>query len=691
MKSDLPMKTRRLSAAKSVFFLLAGFVSLIVSATAQPTVLWEAYNDYRPSELTHPNVTGYDLRVLDDGGTLVNFKTGTLLNATVYVISESAPDDFGANSPVNAGSPADLLFSGKVDIGNSGLPGLRNSTDVSLVLLFEGLDPTKRYNFRGTVSRGGGYVDRWAVFTLLGADAFVDAHVDGSNNQNIFTKTTFDASSLEPNQVALNGGDNKVGSLVGWDNIEPGPDGSFEIEARQYVGKAPFGNPAGGPYGYGFNAIYLAEIQSSGNLRITENPSSQIIPAGQTATLTVVASSPQSIQYQWQKAAPGSSTFANIAGATQASYTTPTLTVADDGSKFRSSISSGGNSTISGDATINVDGTVPSITAVRGSINFNAVHLEFSEAMKLSALANTANYTISGGLTINSAVAQSATSVRILTSKQNPGDRYTITVNNLDDLAGNQIPAGASRSFAAFTVQPESVGLEVWNNTAAGDTNPDNLQTDPRYPDSPDEEYVTTTFDSELVIPNGPKNTYGIRFRGWLTPSVTGDYEFFIQSDGGSELHVGENDDFAPLNVIDRFPDAIAASGSLFQEPGFDESVSFPINLKAGQKYAIMALMKEANGPDYFQLAWRKTTDFTPADQLKPIPSQFFSFYGPGPEPLVEPKITKITLIGGKVTIEWTGTTLQSSSDLKIWADEAAAASPLSITPAGAKFYRVKN
>ncbi|MDA1272902.1 MAG: hypothetical protein O2960_02455 [Verrucomicrobia bacterium] len=685
------MKTLRLSAAKSVFFLLAGFVSLIVSATAQPTVLWEAYNDHRPSELTHPNVTGYDLRVLDDGGTLVNFKTGTLLNATVFVISESSPDDFGANSPVNAGSPADLLFSGKVDIGNSGLPGLRNSTDVSLVLLFEGLDPTKRYNFRGTVSRGGGYVDRWAVFTLLGADAFVDAHVDGSNNQNIFTETTFDASSLEPNQVALNGGDNKVGSLVGWDNIEPGPDGSFEIEARQYVGKAPFGNPAGGPYGYGFNAIYLAEIQSSGNLRITENPSSQIIPAGQTATLTVVASSPQSIQYQWQKAAPGSSTFANIAGATQASYTTPALTVADDGSKFRSSISSGGNSTISGDATINVDGTIPSIIAVRGSINFNAVHLEFSEAIKLSALANTANYTISGGLTINSAVAQSATSVRILTSKQNPGDRYTITVNNLDDLAGNKIPAGTSRGFTAFTEQPGVVGLEVWNNTAAGNTNPDALQTDARYPDSPDEEYITATFDSGLAFPNGPKNTYGARFRGWLTPAETADYEFFIQSDGGSELHVGASADFTPLYDVDRFPDAIAVTGSLFQEPGFDESVSFPINLKAGQKYAIMAIWKEDNGADYFQLAWKKANDFSPADQLKPIPSQFFSFYGPGPEPLVEPKITKITLIGGKVTIEWTGTTLQSSSDLKNWADEAAAASPLSITPAGAKFYRVKN
>lgn len=686
------MKTHRLSFLTLGLFGFVFVLFLLRSTNAQPAVIWEAYNDYRPSDQTHLNVSGYDLRLFDDGGPLADFATGFPLDASVYVVSESSPDDFGANTPVNPGSPADELFGGKVDVGNEGLPGLRDSNDVSLIIQFEGLDPTKRYNFRATASRGGGYDDRWAVYTIHEAEAFVEAHVDGSDNQNIITKTTFDTADLEPNQVALNSGDNKAGSLVGWDNIEPGPDGMFQVEARQYRGATPFGDSTASNYAYGFTAIYLAEIESSGNLRVTENPASQIVPAGQTATLQVVASSPQSIQYQWQKAAAGSSDFSDISGATQATYTTPTLTVADDGTVFRSNISSGNSSTTSGEATINVDGTIPSVVGVQGSINFNAVHLIFSEPMKLDVLANSANYTISGGLTVTAAIAQSTTTARLLTSDQTSGDRYTVTANNLEDLAGNMIPAGTARSFTAFTEQPGSVGLEVWNNTEPGNTNPDDLQTDPRYPDSPDEEFVTTTFDSEEVIPNGPKNTYGGRFRAWLTPTETGDYEFFLQSDGGSELHIGEDDDFTSLEDIDRFPDAFAGGGSLFIEPGIDDSVTFPINLKAGQRYAIMALWKEANGPDYMQVAWRNFTDFTFAEELKPIPTEFLSFYAPPPASEEPGVITRIALEGGQVILEWTGgTSLQSSDDLTTWTDEAAAVSPLSITPTNAKFYRIRN
>lgn len=686
------MKTPRLSFFTLALFGVAFVLSSIRSTSAQPAIIWEAFNDYRPSDQTHLNVSGYDLRLFDDGGPLADFATGLPLDASVYVISESSPDDFGANTPVNAGSPADELFGGKVDVGNEGLPGLRDSNDVSLIIQFEGLDPTKRYNFRATASRGGGYDDRWAVYSIHEADAFVEAHVDGSDNQNIITKGTFDSADLEPNQVALNSGDNKVGSLVGWDNIEPGANGIFQVEARQYRGATPFGDSTASNYAYGFTAIYIAEIESSGNLRVTENPASQIVPAGQTVTLQVVASSPQAIEYQWQKAAAGTTDYSDIAGATQATYTTPALTVADDGTLFRSNITSGGSSTTSGEATINVDGTIPTIAEIRGSLNFNAVHLVFSESLKLEQLADVANYSISGGLTITAAIAQSSTAARILTSGQTAGDRYTVTVNNLQDLGGNTIAANSARSFTAFSEQPGTVGLEIWNNSAPGQTDPNDLKTDPRYPDSPDEEFVTTTFDSEEAFPNGPRNTYGGRFRAWLTPAETGDYEFFLQSDGGSELHVGENDDFAVIADVDRFPDASAGGGSLFQEPGIDDSVTFPINLKAGQRYAILAIWKESNGPDYFQLAWRNFNDFTFAEELTPIPTEFLSFYGPSPVSDEPGEITRIALEGGQVILEWTGgTSLQSSSDLTTWTDEAGATSPLSVTPTGAKFYRIRN
>src|SRR6185503_19476290 len=117
-----------------------------------------------------------------------------------------------------------------------------------------------------------------------GVSNFLAAHLDGSVNQNIFTAVTYPAAAtnLAPNQVALNAGHNKQGSVVCWDKIEPAADGTFRVEALRYLGKTPFGSAAdaGTSYSYGFEAFSLSESASSGSLRITENPLSQKVPAG---------------------------------------------------------------------------------------------------------------------------------------------------------------------------------------------------------------------------------------------------------------------------------------------------------------------------------------------------------------------------------------------------------------------------
>lgn len=683
----------RTTAALSVFLLVTRLVH------AQPAVFWEAFNDHRPvDESTNPtnftsvNATGYNMRVTDDGGVLRNIQTGADLNASLLVVVEGdgTPDDFGANSPVGAGTPADKLFKGFVVIGNDGIPGIRASINTKLILVFNGLNPARRYRFRGTSSRGGNYNDRWSVFSLAGAEAAVDAHQDGSSKKNIFTKATFPASDLQPNQVALNTGDNKDGSLVGWDNIEPGADGSFAVEAQQYTGAAPFGNPSAAAYGYAFSAIYLAEVEATGNLRITENPGDQLVPAGKTATFKVAATSPSAIEYQWQKAVSETAAFVDIPGAAQASYATPSLVAADHGSRFRCRLTSAGITTTSGAATLGVDAVVPAVTASVGSINFNAVYVNFSEAMKLDQLAKTENYEISGGLTLTSAVALDPTHVRLGTTAQIPGTTYSVKVRNVEDVAGNPVPNGTTRDFAGFTVQAGFVGLEVWNGIGGGAVT--DLRNDLRYPASPDQDFAIATFNSELAIPNGPNNTYGGRLRAWVTPTETGDYEFFLRGDDQAQLFVGVDDKFEGFENPDRIPDAADTSaGDTFQEAGIDLSTTIPITLQKGRRYALQALWKESNGNDYCQVAWRKVGDATPADQLQPIDSKFLSYHGPTAVVIAPPSIGGITRQNNTVTIEWTGRTLQSSADLVTWADESGAARPFSTPAEGRKFFRAKN
>src|SRR6185295_5564140 len=96
---------------------------------------WEAFNDYSPGPLTHANATGYKLRIDADGGILKDFATGLDLPVSVTVETEGgSPDDFGARGglPV-AGSPARLLFDGKVDLENGGIPGVRATVKLTLV------------------------------------------------------------------------------------------------------------------------------------------------------------------------------------------------------------------------------------------------------------------------------------------------------------------------------------------------------------------------------------------------------------------------------------------------------------------------------------------------------------------------------------------------------------------------------
>lgn len=598
---------------------LIATLALVTVANAQNELVWEAFNDYRPGDSTSPNATDYDLRVTDDGGPLRDIVTGDELDVEVFVIAEGTPDDFGLNSPLNEGSPGDLLFGDYVEIGNDGLPGVRSGTS-SVTLVFQNLDPNKRYSFRGTTSRGGNYDDRWTLFRIAETDAHVTAHVDGSDRQNLITKESFPDADLSDDEVALNSGDNKAGSLIGWDNIEPGSDGEFSIDAEQYTGEAPFGNPGAGPYGYGFSAIYLAEYESTGDLRITENPTpTQVVAAGATTTLTVEASSPDAITYQWQRAAAGGEDFEDIAGANAASYETAVLTVADNGVLFRCVVSSDGNSTVSGIAAVAVDGGVPELDGAVASVNFNAVYVTFSEPMKLDLLADKDNYQLSGGLTVESVVVLDASNVQLITSEQPKNTAYTLNVSGIADLAGNMVVAENGWDFKSFALSNEAVGLEIWTNLPGGAVQ--NLRDDPRFPDSPSIDYSTTTVDSTEVFPDGPNNTYGGRFRGWLIPDETAEYEFFLRADDNGEFSISSNSQFGELDDPNRVPELSATGNLPFDIP------SEPIALEAGKKYAIQVLWKEANGGDIAQLAWRKAGD----DELpeEPIPSQFFCYFGP--------------------------------------------------------------
>lgn len=82
---------------------------------------------------------------------------------------------------------------------------------------------------------------------------------------------------------------------------------------------------------------------------ITTHPQSQTAAVGGTATFTVVASGAPPLTYQWRR------NGAAIYGATSTSYTTPTLTLGDNGAQFSCMVSHLQENVISNNATLTVD------------------------------------------------------------------------------------------------------------------------------------------------------------------------------------------------------------------------------------------------------------------------------------------------------------------------------------------------
>src|SRR6266850_119196 len=140
--------------------------------------------------------------------------------------------------------------------------------------------------------------------------------------------------------------------------------------------------------------------------------------------------------------------------------------------------------------------------------------------------------------------------------------------------------------------------------------------------------YTTAFFIGGANVPQSSPNisNFGDRAWGWVKPDVTGDYDFFIRSDDAGAVYLNST---PPASGTNELPDVQIFSpiavqntaGQPFHEPGgtgSDTTLS-PIHLEAGKLYGMVILLKEGGGGDFVQVAWRATTDTTPAASLKTI------------------------------------------------------------------------
>jgi hypothetical protein len=266
------------------------------------------------------------------------------------------------------------------------------------------------------------------------------------------------------------------------------------------------------------------------------------------------------------------------------------------------------------------------------------------------------------------------------------------------DNAGNAVAANTTATFKSWGLVSNRAQILRYNGISG--TAVQGLYDDPKFPNSPDVVGYRSglSFGEETGFGNTYGDNFGAVLRGWLIPTETAQYHFFIRSDDASQLFVSSDATLPnPTTATAIAEETGCCEGFKEPDPGqvqpFETTIT-PISLTAGQRYGVVFVVKEGGGGDWGQVAWRKVGDTTAASSL-PFISNHVHYFGP-PSTVGGPEFTAITRSGGNITITWDGTgTLESSPTVgpgATWTAVAGAGAGTATVPAtGARmFFRIR-
>ena len=229
---------------------------------------------------------------------------------------------------------------------------------------------------------------------------------------------------------------------------------------------------------------------------------------------------------------------------------------------------------------------------------------------------------------------------------QTGGNTYTLNDVSVSDSARIQVFAenfkGKSRKLSSLKIKERlnQVFLVVGANSKPvegansikireyhdiGGTAVSDLTGNAKYPNSPDAVKSASKFESETNI----RDNYGLEASGFLHPTKTGDYTFYLATDDGGEVWLSTDED--PANQVKIAQETSWRGVRNYDQDGADdggEAKSAKIALEAGKKYSIKVLMKEGGGGDNMALAWSFGDEAAPADGAEPIGGEFLSQNG---------------------------------------------------------------
>ena len=214
--------------------------------------------------------------------------------------------------------------------------------------------------------------------------------------------------------------------------------------------------------------------------------------------------------------------------------------------------------------------------------------------------------------------------------------------------------------FIGQNILAQSIGsitMERFENLPNGSLN--TLFDAPNYPDNPDFTTELTSFE----IPTDIANYYGVRVSGLLHAPETGTYYFWIASDDFSRLDLSTDESQTNVNEIASIPGWTNSR----EWDKYARQASIGIDLVAGQRYAILAYVKENIGSDNMAVGWRKPSDGPGSVPSEIIPGTVLSPFGTPVTGITLDNGTVSLAIGGSTTLNATVVPMDASNNSVVW------------------------
>lgn len=307
-----------------------------------------------------------------------------------------------------------------------------------------------------------------------------------------------------------------------------------------------------------------------------------------------------------------------------------------------------------------------SFTTVPGTLPMpSLVKVTFNTRLDFVTATNPLNYVLSGGSgTVSSvAIANSPSdllwgadnkTVTLMTTGLDPGSNYVLTVSNVkEQYSRGEAVAPTTLYFTTPVLTPGTLCWDYYYKIPRS-TSGDNLQkilnlvnqNQGQLPYVPQRELSITNFDTHQLgnpvsssIVGNQGDDYVAVVSGWLTPTNTDSYDFYLGADDRAGFWMNQN---GPDPAGTTWPPGASTSGSWPFVAGQLYYTGIP--LSAGTSYYVQAILLEDGGGDWVAVGW---TSYGGAVPTTGIPGEFLSSYSRGAAPKFNAPVG--------TTISWTG------------------------------------